>query len=176
MALSADDISRHDTIRLVRIAIKCADLLPDFDTVNYFYENKKSKYIKHEIKEPFERLGTKLDSFSSAFLRPFVVADSQTQMELQKMFRDFTNKIWFVNEEMTALVMMYAKAKSISADIAEMEFSDIPLSYIKSLCDDFSTKLEKKYKTVLQLTDKDGLGLPQIIEGFNNLGKLIMHS
>lgn len=176
MALSADDISREDTIRLVRIAIKCADLLPDFDTVNYFYENKKSKYIKHEIKEPFERLGTKLDSFSSAFLTPFVVADSQTQMELQKMFRDFTNKIWFVNEEMTALVMMYAKAKSISADIAEMEFSDIPLSYIKSLCDDFSTKLEKKYKTVLQLTDKDGLGLPHIIEGFNNLGKLIMHS
>ena len=176
MALSADDISRDDTIRLVRIAIKCADLLPDFDIVNDLYLDGKSKYVKHEIKEPFERLGAKLDSFSSAFLKPFVEADSQTQMELQQMFRDFTNRVWFVNEEMTALAMMYAKAKSISADIAEMEFSDIPLSYIKTLCDDFAKKTETKYKGVFGMTDKDGLGLPHIIEGLNNLGKKIMHS
>lgn len=176
MALSADDISREDTIRLVRIAIKCADLLPDFDEVNYLYQEGKSKYIKHEIKEPFERLGASLEKFSSAFLKPFVEADSQTQMELQQMFRDYTDRVWFVNEEMTALVMLYAKSKSISADIAEMEFKDIPLTYIKTLCDDFNKKTEIKYKGVFVMTDKDGLGLPHIIEGFNNLGKKIMHS
>ncbi len=176
MAISADEISQDDTIRLVRISMKCADLLTDFDVVDDLYKENKSKYIKHEIKEPFEKLGAEVDRFSSAFLKPFVDADSKIQMEIQKIFRELSDKIFFRKIEMTALFLMYAKSKSIVNDITEMEFKDAPLFHIKTICKEFNDVMESKYKEMLKGTDKNGNGILQVIEGFDNLGKTIMHS
>ena len=91
--LSADDISQEDTIRLVRVAIMCADLLPDFDVINDLYVDGKSKYIKHKLKGPFEIIGTDLDVFSSPFLRAFQKEDEIAERDLQLMFREFSYSI-----------------------------------------------------------------------------------
>ena len=170
------EISPEDTIRLVRVAIKCADLLPDYDVLHDLMEEKKSKYIKHEIKDLFLTLGFRLDKFSSAFLKPFVQEDQETQKELQKMFRELTDKIWFINEEMTALVTLYSKTKSIHNDLLEMDFEDGPLSYVKEICNDFCVAVEKKYKPILTKTDKQGHGVTDVVEAFSKLGKTIMYS
>jgi hypothetical protein len=174
--INPEDISREDTIRLVRIAIKCADLLENYDTLEWYYKEKKSKYIKHEVKKPFERLGPGLDKFSGAFLKPFVTADQNTQMELQQSFLSYSKSIWFKTEEMTALVLLYAKVSSVYADLIEMEFEDIPLSYIKTLCKEFIDAVKNKYKTVFNTTDADGNGVENIIESLNILGKKIMYA
>jgi hypothetical protein len=71
---------------------------------------------------------------------------------------------------------MYAKSKSIVNDITEMEFKDAPLFYIKTICKEFNDVMESKYKEMLKVTDKNGNGILQVIEGFDNLGKTIMHS
>ena len=87
--MSEENISYNDTIRIVRIVIKCSDLLSDYDLLEGYVKIKKSKYIKHELKETFFNLGEYFDKFSSAFLKPFVEEDDVTQMELQAMFNDF---------------------------------------------------------------------------------------
>lgn len=176
MNISADEISQDDTIRLVRVATKCADLLIDFDVINDLYLEKKSKYIKHNLKKPFELIGFELDKFSSAFLKPFVKADQLSQMELQKMFRELTLNIYFINDEFTALTTMYSKVVSISNDIAEMEFNDHVISYIKETCDTFSKAVEIKYKGLFAKKDKHGKGVSDIIKAYDKLGKTIMHS
>jgi hypothetical protein len=169
-------ISPEDTIRLVRVATKCADLLTEYDALFYLMESKKSKYIKHKLKEPFVILGESLDRFSSAFLKPFIQEDENTQMDLQKMFRELTNKIWFVNEEMTNLVNFYSKTKSIFNDLSEMKYSDPTLKYIKEVCENFCTEVEKKYKAILNKEDKEGHGVADVVAAYDKLGKLIMYS
>lgn len=176
MALLAGDIETEDTIRLVRVAIKCADLLPDYDILFELMEEKNSKYIKHDLKDLFITLGFGLDKFSSAFLKPFVEADENTQMDLQKMFRELTDKIWFINKEMTTLVTLYSKTKSIYNDLMEMRFKDGPINYIKEICNDFCKEVEKKYKPILSKTDKEGHGVTDVVAAFDKLGKTIMYS
>jgi hypothetical protein len=170
------EINPEDSIRLVRIAIKCADLLPDYDILSELMEEKKSKYIKHELKDMFITLGFGVDKFSSAFLKPFVEADENTQKDLQQMFRELTDKIWFINKEMTTLVTLYSKTKSIHNDLMEMEFVDGPISYIKEICNDFCKEVEKKYKPILSKVDKEGHGVADVVEAFSKLGKTIMYS
>ena len=176
MALSADEISQDDTIRLVRISMKCADLLTDFDIVDDLYKDNKSKYIKHELKDPFEKLGAEVDSFSSAFLKPFVIADSNIQMEIQQMFRELSDSFFFKKIEMTALLLIYAKSKSIIIDINEMDFKEAPLFNIVPICNTFNDIIESKYKSMLNVKDKNGNGILYVIKEFNDLGNTIMHS
>ena len=47
------EVSPKDTIRVVRIALKCADALVDFDVINDLIEDKKAKYVKHDLKDSF---------------------------------------------------------------------------------------------------------------------------
>jgi len=169
------EISPEDTIRVVRVALKCADALVDFDVINDLVEDKKAKYMKHDLKKPFQYSGHVIELFSSEFLKKFVQADQNTQMELQQIFREFSLKIKFMNEEMTALVLYYAKLKSILVDIHELEYNDPYISYLKKICLEFTDKLASKYSTILKRTDTDGHGVQYIINGLNKLGKTIMY-
>ena len=168
-------VSPKDTIRVVRIALKCADALVDFDVINDLIEDKKAKYVKHDLKDPFIKSGFTVELFSSEFLKHFVQEDENTQMELQKIFRDFSYKIKFINEELTALILYYAKLKSIIDDINELKYNDQYIDYLLKICLLFTSKVDSKYKAILDRTDAEGHGVQDIINGLNKLGKTIMY-
>jgi len=167
--------SHDDALRLVRITTKCADCLVDFDIVDDLYQEGKSKYIRQELKKEFPIFGNYIEKFSSKFLKAFVEADQDSQKELQQSFREFSDKMWLVNEEMTALFMTYAKAKSILIDISEMEYSDPNISYLKKVCENYSTVVGKKYGSILKLRDEAGYGVEDIVKGLDKLSKSIMY-
>lgn len=169
------NVTKGDTIRLVRIALKCADCLIDFDIVDDLYQEKKSKYIKHELKEIFPLFGNYIDKFSSEFLKAFVGADQEIQKDLQLSFREFSDKIWLVNEEMTALFLTYAKARSIANDVKEMNYTDVHLQYLEKICTEYADNVSKKYKNITQMRDSNNLGVEHIVEGLDKLGKSIIH-
>jgi hypothetical protein len=169
------EVSPKDTIRIVRITLKCADALVDFDAVNDLIRDKKARYVKHDLKKSFAKSGHIVELFSSEFLTHFVKEDENTQMELQQIFRDFSDKIRFVNEELTALILYYAKLKSIINDISELKYNDVYIDYLLDICLTFTKELYSKYKNILERTDSDGHGVPDIIDGLNKLGKTIMY-
>jgi|688.fasta_scaffold124117_4 hypothetical protein len=169
------EVSPKDTIRIVRVALKCADALIDFDVVNDLIEDKSVKYVKHGLKKDFLKSGYVVELFSSEFLTHFVKEDENTQMELQKIFREFSEKIKFMNEEMTALVLYYSKLKSIIDDLNELKYNDPYISYLLETCLLFTKHLGTKYKTILERTDREGHGVEDIIKGLNKLGKTIMY-
>ena len=92
------------------------------------------------------------------------------------MFRELTDKIWFINKEMTTLVTLYSKTKSIHNDLMEMKFEDGPITYIKEICNNFCKEVEKKYKSILSKTDKEGHGVADVVAAYDKLGKTIMYS
>ena len=169
------NVTQGDALKLVRIAIKCADCLVDFDVIDDLYQEKQSKYIKHELKKVFPLFGTYIDKFSSKFLEALVETDEESQKDLQQSFREFSDKMWIVNEEMTALFLTYAKAKSIVIDIDEMNYTDEYLKYLKKICNEYADAVAKKYKNITQLKDDNGLGVEDIVKGMDQLGKSIMH-
>lgn len=168
-------ISEEDTIRIVRIVIKCSDLLSDFDTLEEGMNNKSSRYIKQEVKAPFKKLGEYVDKFSSAFLTSFVQADDVVQMELQAIFNDFCSKIFIIDEETNALAMLYAKSKSICNDVLEMKYTDKRLQLLFKHCYDFVKIIDKKYPLTLSKIDAKGHGIEDVVEALNKLGKSIMY-
>ena len=169
------NVTHDDTIRLVRIAIKCADCLTDFDIIDDLYQEKESKYIKHELKKVFPLFGTYIDKFSSKFLEAFVGADDESQKDLQQSFREFSDNMWLVNEEMTALFLTYAKARSIAIDVDEMNYTDEHLQYLKKICTQYADAVGNKYKNITQLKDDGGMGVQDIVKGMDELGKSIMY-
>jgi hypothetical protein len=168
-------ITEEDTIRIVRIVIKCSDLLSDFDTLEEYMIDKKSKFIRQEVKAPFVKLGEYVDKFSSAFLKSFVATDDIVQMELQAIFSEFSNKIFIIDEETTALGMLYSKAKSICDDVSEMKYSDKRLQLLYKSCNDFVKIVEKKYPLTLLKTDPNGHCIYDVAEALTRLGKTIMY-
>jgi len=169
------EISPEESIAFVRVAIKCADALVDFDVIEDLVKDKKAKYMKHNLKKYFHQSGYTIELFSSKFLENFVKTDENVQMQLQQMFREFSLKIKFLNEEMTALVLYYAKLQSIINDVEELNYSDPYTKYLVDTCREFIDSLKIKYKTVLQKTDEEGHGVQDIINGLNKLGKTIMY-
>jgi hypothetical protein len=153
-------ITEDDTIRIVRIVVKCSDLLSDFDTLEEYMKNKTSKFIRQEVKAPFVKLGDYVDKFSSAFLTSFVQADDIIQMEL----------------ETTALGMLYSKSKSICDDISEMKYTDKRLEMLYKCCNDFVKIVEKKYPLTLLKTDPNGHCIYDVAVALTKLGKTIMYS
>lgn len=168
-------ITEEDTIRIVRIVVKCSDLLSDFDTVEEYMINKTSKFIKQEAKDPFRKLGLYIDKFSSAFLKSFVQADDVTQMELQAIFNEFSSKIYIIDEETTALGMLYAKCRSICDDVQEMKYTDKRLQLLHKHCIDFTRIIEKKYPLTLCKADKNGYTIDDVATALTKLGKTIMY-
>lgn len=169
------EIKHADTIRIVRIVIKCSDLLYDFDTLEDYIKAKKSKYIKHDHKKIFFSLGEYIDKFSSCFLVPFVEDNEESQMELQKMFTEFSAKLSFKTSERTSFILLYAKIYSIVQDLNEMEYVDTMLSGLKDICDEFLEESLKKNSTILDPDGIQGEYVHAVIQALNDLGKKIMY-
>lgn len=168
-------ITENDTINIVRIVIKCSDLLSDFDTLEEYMTKKTSRYIKQEVKAPFKKVGEYIDNFSSAFLTSFVQADDVVQMELQAIFNDFSSKIFIVDEETTALAMLYAKCKSICDDISDMKYTDKRLQMLHKCCSDFVNIIDKKYPLTLTKQDPVGHTIEDVAIALTKLGRSIMY-
>jgi len=168
-------INDNDTISIVRIVIKCSDLLSDFDTLEEYMNDKTSKFIKQEVKAPFKILGEYVDKFSSAFLKSFVETDDVIQMELQAIFNEFSSKIFIINEETTALAMLYAKSKSICDDISDMKYTDKRIQMLYKHCNDFVKIIEKKYPLTLCKTDPNGHSIQDVADALTRLGRTIMY-
>ena len=167
--------NREDALNLVRICTKCADLLNDFDKLEEYYISKKSKYIKQELKKAFIELGVYVEAFSTNLLQRIVNADADAQMRVQKLFVDASKKIMIINEEITSLILCYAKAKSIIFDIDNMSYSDYNLQTLRIKCSNFATLVEKKYRSFLEMTDPNGVPVSKIVDLMNEIGKSIKY-
>jgi hypothetical protein len=173
--MNEQKVNKEDTIRLVRIATKCSDCLTDYDTITDLIKAGESKYIKHELKKELPLFGEYIDTFSKRFIGALAEANEKTTIDISKKFTDFNRKIFVINEEMTALCLSYAKAQSILNDIEEMEYSDMYLDYLKVRCKAYAKIVKGKYYSVMQLKDKGGYSVEDIIKGLDILGKSIMH-
>jgi len=174
--MEENNISKEDTIAIVRAVIKCADLLTDYDNLEAFIKMKRSKYIKHELKPIFFELGNYIDRFSSCFLGPFVEHDEVAQMELQSMFNDFNKGIWIDTAEKTSFILLYSKVQSIMNDLKTMEYTDKMLEGLKEICQLFLDTAFKKHIGVFNIEYLGENLTLTLIENLNKLGEKIMYN
>jgi hypothetical protein len=170
------NISPNDTIRIVRMCIKMSDAIIDCDTLHYLYKENKNKEYKFKLKSAIQDWASHIENFSSTFLIPFTEADESTCVDLSSHFRNISEQIVFLNEEITALVLVYSKCVSILLDIIEMRYTDAEIEKTKELSKNVVYWFEKQCKHLLSMKDSKGFGVRQIVIGMNELGKKIMYN
>lgn len=170
------EISSNDTIRIVRMCIKMSDAIIDCDTLHYISKQKKNTQYRFKLKKAIQDWVNHIEQFSSAFLVPFTQADEGTCVDLASHFRNVSEQIIFLDEETTALVLVYSKCVSILFDITGMEYTDAEIEKAKKLSEEVVYQFEKQCKYLLKMKDNKGFGIRQIVTGMNELGKKIMYN
>ena len=56
-----------------------------------------------------------------------------------------------------------------------MKYNDAYIDYLLKISVLFTSKVDSKYKAILERTDAEGHGVEDIINGLNKLGKTIMY-
>lgn len=168
-------LTEQDSIILIRVAFKCADILSETDTLIHLADTKEAKFIKRDVKQHIKNFANAAEQFSSNLLQGMYKADEKLSQNLQQGIRDFTDKIWLGDEELTSLGLVYSMALSITHDFREASYTD---SRIAKLCNSayrLTTSVPIAYPQLLRLVDKHGNGVAAMVDTFNLLGKKIMY-
>lgn len=168
------EISEKDSVTFVRIAIKLSDALVEFDTLDYMVKNKQAKYFKFGIKKDILDWVNFNEFFSTYLLALFQVENSEATVDLQRHFRVVSEQIKLIDEEITAMSLIYCKCVSIMHDLKTLEYSDLNTLALWNKGYRLIETFEKQCKFMTKIEDEFGNGLPKIIWGFNTLGNKIM--
>jgi hypothetical protein len=168
-------LTDNDSIVLVRVAFKCADILSETDTLLYLAEQKASKYLKREIKLQVKNFSVALEEFSSSLLKGMYLSDENLSQNLQQGFRDFTDQIYLGDDETTAFGLVYSMALSIVHDLRTITYTDTRVAKLYNSAYKLATSVPIAHPHLLKIVDKHGNGIAAIVETFDMLGKKIMY-
>lgn len=175
VSIPAHDISEQDTLTIVRICIKMADSLVDYDTLNYLGKTNKNILYKREVKKSIVAWAEYVDEFSSRFLVPFMNANEEVCISLTTQFRELSDGIEFESEEITSLALVYAKCVSILTDLNTMRYTDPLIERLYVLTRRVVLNIEKYSKKLLTQEAKQGHSPKLLVKTFNLLGNKIMY-
>lgn len=169
------EIKDTDTISIVRICIASSDTLVDTDTLAYLVETKQNKHFKFKFKRAVNKWVEFSDKFNDYMLELFHNADESAVVDLQRHYRVVCEQIHLVNEEITAMCLIYCKCVSIMREIKSMQYTDRTLYELYVLSYNVMVEFEREHKALLKIKDEHGNGLLQIINGFQLLSSKIMY-
>lgn len=173
--IQPNPLTENDSIILIRVAFKCADIIVETDTLLHLASTKEAKYVKRETKLAIQNFANAAENLSSKLLGNIYKADEKLSLSLSQGIRDFTEKIWIYNEETTSLALVYSMALSIVHDYRELSYSDARTTTLYNAAYKLSTSVPIAFPWLLTTLDKHGNGVAAIVNTFDLLGKKIMY-
>jgi hypothetical protein len=173
--IKPNPLTEIDSITLIRVAFKCADIIVETDTLLHLASTKEAKYIKREMKLAVQNFTTTAEDLSSQLLGNIYKADEKLSLSLSQGIRDFTEQIWIKDEETTSLALVYSMALSIVHDYRDLSYSDARTTKLYNAAYKLATSVPVAFPWLLQITDKHGNGIAALVDTFDLLGKKIMY-
>jgi hypothetical protein len=167
------EISKQDTMSLIRMAIKYSDSLNELDELQ---SQDKNKLFKFEIRKSLTELNEFAEPLFTNFLREFMKEYELVIIELMEAFRETSKKIKLGNEERTNVGLLYAKIASCIIDVKKMEYKDEFLTHLQFLMEEVVIAIEKQAKFLFGLKDAKGFGINELVWGFNELSNKTMYA
>lgn len=167
------DLSRKDTIALIRLAIKYSDALNEYDSLSFV---SNPKIFKHKFKIKANELNAFAEPFFTNFLKEFMHEYEEVILELMETFREASLKVSLGSIERTAAGLFYSKIASCMFDLQGMDYKDKYLEYLFELMKDAVTEFEKQNKFMLSIKDSNGFGVKNLVFAFNDLSNKTMYA
>lgn len=152
---------------LIRAMVKLSLALADADTVS------EGIYCKFKFKKQLLMWISKTERATKPFMGHFVETSKEALYEGYETFRAFADDIHVKNEDRTALILLYCKAKSALNDLESLGFEEggmIAHILIKHTGNMLKC-IESQYGDIFKVKDSDGNTIQCIIDGYDNLGK-----
>jgi hypothetical protein len=158
--------NKIDFIPIVRAMVKLSSALADADTV------MDGKYYKFRFKKVLEKWVDKTEKATKPFMGKFLENSEDALQAAYDRFLEFTKDLTVKDEDRTALILLYCKAKSALNDMEKLSFEEGGM--ITHILVKYTTELlksiEGQYKDIFDVRDSEGKSIQAIIDGYDELG------
>lgn len=164
--MKAPVASKIDFIPIVRAIVKLSSALVDADTVS------EGKYCKFGLKKTLSSWIDKTEKATKPFLGKFQENSEEALQAAYDEFLRFTGDLVVKNEDRTALILLYCKAKSALNDMQKLTFDEggmithILIKYTTEML----KSIEGQYSDIFDIRDSEGKSIQAIIDGYDELG------
>ena len=164
--------SMLDTVKMIRCVLKISSAFNDLDTIMY-----EKKYFKFNFKKESVKWLEVMESHTKSMMDGMSTENPEILDELYKSFEESLLKVQLDKEEKEPLIRFYVKLKSCLNDIESMDEGKKRLApiIVKIMTEPVVYWLEKQYKPILSIVDKNGRNVHELIDFLDNFGESIAY-
>jgi len=167
-----EEPSMLDTVKMIRCVLKISSAFNDLDTIMY-----EKKYFKFNFKRESIKWLEVMESHTKSMMDGMSEDNPEILDELYKSFEESLLKVQLDKEEKEPLIRFYVKLKSCLNDIESMDEGKKRLApiIVKIMTEPVVYWLEKQYKPILSIVDKNGNHVFKLIDFLDNFGESIAY-
>lgn len=164
--MSEEKENKIDFIPIVRAMVKLSSALTDADTV------MEGRYYKFEFKKALNQWVDKTEKATKPFMGKFLENSQEALQSAYDRFLEFTKDLNVKDEDRTALILLYCKAKSSMNDMEKLTFDEggMITHILTKYTDGLLKAIESQYKDIFDVRDSEGKSIQAIIDGYDELG------
>lgn len=158
--------NKIDFIPIVRAIVKLSSALSDADTVI------EGKYYKFGLKKTLNQWVDKIEKATKPFMGKFLENSEEALQAAYDRFLELTEDLNIKDEDKTALILLYCKAKSSLNDMEKLTFEEggMITHILVKYTTEMLKSIEGQYGDIFEIRDSDGKSIQAIIEGYDDLG------
>mgnify|MGYP003639741494 CR=1 FL=1 len=158
--------NKIDFIPIVRAIVKLSSALSDADTVI------EGKYYKFGLKKTLNQWVDKIEKATKPFMGKFLENSEEALQAAYDRFLELTEDLNIKDEDKTALILLYCKAKSSLNDMEKLTFEEggMITHILVKYTTEMLKSIEGQYGDIFEIRDSDGKSIQAIIEGYDELG------
>lgn len=158
--------NKIDFIPIVRAIVKLSSALSDADTVI------EGKYYKFGLKKTLNQWVDKTEKATKPFMGKFLENSEDALQAAYNRFLELTEDLKIKDEDKTALILLYCKAKSSLNDMEKLTFEEggMITHILVKYTTEMLKSIEGQYGDIFEIRDSDGKSIQAIIEGYDELG------
>ncbi len=167
-----EEPSMLDTVKMIRCVLKISSAFNDLDTIMY-----EKKYFKFKFKTESEKWLKVMESHTKSMMDGMSEDNPDMLEELYKSFEESLLKVQLDKEQKEPIIRLYVKLKSCLNDIESMDEGKKRLApiIVKIMTEPVVYWLEKQYKPILSIVDKNGNHVFKLIDFLDNFGESIAY-
>lgn len=167
-----EEPSMLDTVKMIRCVLKVSSAFNDLDSIIY-----DKKYFKFKFKVEASRWLKVMESHTKSIMNGMSEDNPDMLGDLYTSFEESLLKVQLDKEHKEPIVRFYVKLKSCLNDIESMDEGKQRIApiIIKIMTEPVIYWIEKQYMKIIDVVDKNGKSVHELIDFLDNFGESIAY-
>lgn len=160
-----------DSVCILRAIMKISSSLNELDELAY-----GGKYIKYNLKKEVKKWYNAIEATTAPLMRSLVSENDNLLVDVYTSIEDVNKNLQMSDLNKKNLILFYVKLSSAVSDLSEIKEHSHISFLIKHYTENLIEAIEKQYRPIIDVVDKDGKSVLDFISFYNEVGKKIMHT